>query len=125
MNDSAEARAVVEALLLGGHTHTSAAHALGVPRAQISEIARRAGWSRFAGRPPRPRWTRDTALPSLQNWLVAHDGQQPRRTDWQAGGGRPSAYTLRILFGSWGAAWRAANPVVPPRLPGPPRRGTP
>lgn len=68
----------------------------------------RAAWAAVgAAPPPGRRVTREAALAALRA-AVADGGGPVTQAAWRRDGKRPCPATIRNLFGSWAAAWRAA-----------------
>lgn len=112
----------VASLVRAGHSLAAAARVLGISTQLAHRIAWRAGIPAYVVT-RRPRWTRVTATARLQEWLDDHEGIPPTMASWDIRDGKPSVSTLMTLFGSWRAAWLAADPAVPPRPHGGQKRG--
>jgi hypothetical protein len=80
----------------------------------------------FVDRIGQSYWTRERVIASLQRWANRR-GRTPMLREWEIGNrptssgwtkprkDRPSAYTVRVVFGSWSAAIDAAG--LPPARP--------
>lgn len=76
-------------------------------------------WSnmyRAAGLPPRRHtdplyWTDERIIEAIQKWARDHDGDPPRRIDWQTGADveRPNFSAVVRAFGSWAKGIEAAG----------------
>lgn len=94
---------------------------------ELTVTARLGSWERalrLAGLPPPPQrvdhhpWTRAEILARLRAWFSEH-GRAPESMEWWlAAPGRPSSQTVRVHFGSWTGALKAAGIEQPPRRPG-------
>ena len=95
------------AALRAGATLAEAGALLGISRERVRQIAHRAGRGSTSPTARRER-QRAAALVVLRQWVVRHQ-RRPTPAEWTTRRAHPGIVALNGLFGSWDAAWDAAD----------------